>query len=414
VKCWREDLEELEMDDAWSWRPAEVRKSTNRRIVLADPLLDARHARLPRLAWWLALDVAVWSAVALLYAVQSAARAGTAGDGALMRITVSSLVSFAPCVPLTPLVALLARRFRFGEREWRRSTLAHLGGLAAFLVVAGPMMVAVELMLPWKQAAHQGAAIRMGVLYFLAPDTLIYVLIVAGVQVAAYARETRERAVAEARLRAELADARLHALSAQLQPHFLFNTLHAISALVRDEPKRAEALLARLSDLLRHALRATSSTDSSLGEELAFLEKYVDIQEARFGPRLQVTFDIAPGVLDLPVPCLLLQPLVENAIQHGIAHRRGRVEIAAYRVGARLSLSVRDDGVGFPADRPLREGIGLTATRARLRQYYGDDFGFSLENSPDGGVVCVISVPLRPRARESAAEVDVAVAGIVA
>ena len=356
-------------------------------------MLDARTRRR---VLWLALDVGVWSAVALLYAVQSAVRMGNGGQDAFPRIAIGSLVSFAPCVLLTPFVALLALRYRFGERTWRRSTVVHVAGLVAFIVVAGPMMVALEWLLPWQRFANPGGAIRWGALIYLAPDTLIYVLTVLAVQAVAYARETRERAIDEARLRAELADARLHALSAQLQPHFLFNTLHAISALVRAEPARAEQLLARLSDLLRHALRATTAIETSLGDELSFLEKYVDIQEARFGPRLEVTFDVGPGLADLRVPSLLLQPLVENAIRHGTSRRRnGHVEVSAHCVGASLSIRVRDDGVGLPVDRPLTEGIGLTTTRARLRQYYGDDFDFTLENRREGGAVCALTLPIR-------------------
>jgi len=364
-------------------------------------------ARTRRRATWLALDVGIWGTMALLYAVQSAVRMGPDGQAAFPRIAVGSLVSFAPCVVLTPFVALLALRYRFGERTWRHSALIHLAGLATFIAVAGPMMVALEWLLPWQRFANPVATIRWGALIYLAPDTLIYVLVVAAVQAIAYARETRERAVDEARLRAELADARLHALSAQLQPHFLFNTLHAISALVREEPARAEQLLARLSELLRHALRATTSVETSLGEELAFLEKYVDIQEARFGPRLQVTFDVGPELDDVRVPCLLLQPLVENAIRHGTSRRRtGRVEIFAHRVGAVLSIRVRDDGVGLPTDRPITEGIGLTATRARLRQYYGDDFAFTLENRREGGAVCALTLPIRRVASATPAEFD--------
>ncbi len=356
---------------------------------------------------WLALDVVVWGAMALLYAVQSAVRMGPDGELAFPRIAVSSLVSFAPCVVLTPIVALLALRYRFAEQTWRRSALVHLAGLTAFVVIAGPMMVALEWLLPWQRFAHPVARIRWGALYYLAPDTLIYVLVVAAVQAIAYGRETRERALGEARLRAELADARLHALSAQLQPHFLFNTLNAISALVRDEPARAEQLLARLSELLRHALRATTSVETSFGEELAFLEKYVDIQEARFGPRLQVTFDIGPDLVDVRVPSLLLQPIVENAIRHGIARRRtGHVEIAAHRVGPLLSIHILDDGVGLPSDGSLTEGVGLTATRARLRQYYGDDFTFELANRREGGAACALMLPIRRAASELSTERD--------
>jgi signal transduction histidine kinase len=352
----------------------------------------------------MALSALFWAAVALLYAVQGAVRRGGFTDWSdFPRSAITSLVSFSPCVILTPPVAALALRYRFGDGRWRRAALAHAAGLVAFAVVAGAMMAALAWLLPWERAAWHaagvtslGAAARWGALVYVAPDTLIYVLVVAAAQAAAYAREARARTVREAQLRAELAEARLHALSAQLQPHFLFNTLHAISALVREEPHQAERLLARLSELLRHAL-ADAPADATLGEELAFLEKYVEIQEARFGERLRVTFDVDPALRDVRVPRLLLQPLVENAVRHGISRRAasGRVEISARRDGARVRLAVRDDGVGLPAERQVREGIGLATTRARLRHFYGDDFTLELTDAAGEGALCALDLPLR-------------------
>ena len=357
-----------------------------------------------RTAWrWMGINALVWVVVALLFSVQSAVRMRPGQGVGFPRLVVTSLVSFTPCVLLTPAVAALALRYRFAAGRTGRSVLAHAAGLVAFVLVAGPMMIAFQVVLPWErefwraQGMGVGEVLRRGSLIYVAIDTVIYVLIVATVQAVAYARESRQRTVREAELRAQLAEARLHALSAQLQPHFLFNTLHAISALVREEPQQAERLLARLSELLRHALRGGASADATLAEELAFLEKYVEIQEARYGPRLQVTFDVDAELLDVRVPRLLLQPLVENAIRHGTSRRAaaGCVEVSAHRDGSRLALAVRDDGAGLGDERPVREGIGLSTTRARLHQFYGGDFTFVLASRPDGGAACAIDLPLR-------------------
>jgi LytS/YehU family sensor histidine kinase len=204
-----------------------------------------------------------------------------------------------------------------------------------------------------------------------------------------------------ARLQQQLAEAQLHALGAQLHPHFLFNTLHVISALVRHEPKRAEELIARLSELLREMLESSDRVEIPLSEELAFLEKYVDIQEARFGPRLVVTCDVQPAeALDVPVPRLVLQPLVENAIRHGTARRAGvgTVDVRAECFNGRLTMVVRDDGAGVPPGGPTREGVGLSSTRARLQQLYGDAASLTIEPAPAGGTVCTVRMPCRPPA----------------
>ena len=213
----------------------------------------------------------------------------------------------------------------------------------------------------------------------------------------AYAREAHDREVAAARLQTQLATARLHTLSAQLQPHFLFNTLNAIASLVRHDPRRAEQLITRLSDLLRHSLDAGQGAEGTLDEELAFLDKYVEIQEARYGPRLTVVRDIAPDVRGLLVPRLILQPLVENAIRHGVLRRSGpgRVSVAARRDGDALVLVVEDDGVGLPPGGPAAQGVGLSPTRDRLRQLYGTAQSFSLTTRAEGGARCVIRMPTR-------------------
>ena len=341
-----------------------------------------------------AFNVAAWVAIALLFAVQISAQTGAA---LLSHTTVTTVVSFLPCVLLTPVVWAIATRFRFAYGERIRSVAAHGLGLVGYIVVGGGLMGAFVWFLPWstRQVSIWERAVE-SMVGFVAYNVLAYTMVAAAALALLYSNEARERSVATAMLEGQLAEARLHALSAQLQPHFLFNTLNAISALVREDPVTAERLLARLSELLRHSLRAGAQPQTSLESELSFLEKYIEVQEARFGSRLVVTFDVDSDLLDARVPNLILQPLVENAIRHGITPRAGpgAVHIAAKRAGDEVHLSVTDDGVGFPRER-VEEGIGLRNTRARLRELYGDNHAFLLTSRRPGGTVCSMHLPLR-------------------
>lgn len=358
-------------------------------------LPDVAHARRARLWRWAAYDVIAWTLVALLFTLQS-----TSADP-LHRTFLEQYVGFVPCMLFTPLIAWVALRFRLSERRDARTVGAHLAMLLLFTIGGGMMMGWFEWLLPWHPPAPLAATLRDAPMRYFGVDTLIYFMVVAIVLTAAYATESRERSVRAARLQAQLAEAQLHALGAQLQPHFLFNTLHVISALVRHDPRRAEQLIARMSELLREMLDNSDRMEYALQDELAFLEKYVDIQEARFGPRLRVTFEAAPETLGARVPRLVLQPLVENAIRHGIARRSapGSVVISASCARDVLTLVVRDDGVGIPAGGIAREGVGLATTRARLAQLYGDAQSLIIAPAADGGTICTISIPCRTGAQ---------------
>ena len=203
---------------------------------------------------------------------------------------------------------------------------------------------------------------------------------------------------------ASLSRAQLHALSVELQPHFLFNTLNAIAALVRADPRTAESMLVKLSDLLRLTLDGTAGGESSLGDEMERLELYVALQQMRFGPRLTVTTAIPDDIRGARVPSMLLQPLVENALTHGIGPKvgPGAIAITGARDGDRLVLSVLDDGVGLPADARSRERIGVGNTRARLATLFPGNHRFELAPVESGGVRATIDIPLQqavPRAR---------------
>ena len=230
---------------------------------------------------------------------------------------------------------------------------------------------------------------------------LYYALLLGIAQALYYYARYRERERAAERLAAGLTEARLQALKMQLQPHFLFNTLNAISALIPVEAKPAKRMVARLGDLLRMSLDHEETQEVTLREELAFLQPYLEIEQARLEERLTVITNIAADTLDARVPHLILQPLVENAIRHGIATRiePGKVEISATRGVDNhfLNLEVRDDGSGVERDIQgnTRKGVGLANIQSRLETLYNGDHRFALENHPDGGAVVRISVPLR-------------------
>jgi two-component system, LytTR family, sensor kinase len=184
----------------------------------------------------------------------------------------------------------------------------------------------------------------------------------------------------------------------QLNPHFLFNTLHAISALMHKDVEAADCMIARLSDLLRYALESTDAQEVPLKQELAFLERYLEIEQTRFGDRLVVRKQIDPLALEALVPTLILQPLVENAIRHGIEPhaRRGEIRLSARRDAGMLHLEVRDNGGGLiTANGSPEEGVGLSNTRARLAELYGDRHRFEFRNADQGGLIVHLVIPCR-------------------
>jgi sensor histidine kinase YesM len=219
-----------------------------------------------------------------------------------------------------------------------------------------------------------------------------------------YHREAQSRELRASQLETRLVEAQLQALQRQLQPHFLFNTLNTISALMHRDVEAADAMIARLSDLLRMSLDMVGVQEVSLKDELDFLSKYLEIERTRFRDRLTVVFDVQPDTFDALVPNLLLQPLVENAIKHGVGPRPapGTITIRSRRVGGLLELNVQDDGVGLSAARlsDFNRGIGLSNTRSRLEHLYGTLHRFEFRQPPQGGLLVLIEIPLAEMAEE--------------
>jgi sensor histidine kinase YesM len=215
-----------------------------------------------------------------------------------------------------------------------------------------------------------------------------------------------ERQAAE--LRAQLSDARLDALRMQINPHFLFNTLHAISSLVERDPKGVRRMIARLSELLRHTLNGPGEPEVPLEQELDLLQKYLDIIRVRFQGNIEIDLDAGPGTAAALLPNLLLQPLVENAVKHGVSHRvgTGRIEVVARQEGPRLVIAVRDNGPGpRPAAAPEEStGTGLRNVRARLEQLYGEEQHLVLRAAADGGAEVEVSLPYHTREELRAGE----------
>lgn len=343
--------------------------------------------------------VALWTAVSALFAVQSIVTYSYSGTRMMSgpRLLAYALADWYVWALLAPGIFWLTRRFSLTRHPWR-SAAVHIPASIVFLFVRMRLRLFIGAVIP---SVRIGAP---GVMSSMALQLFVYWAIVAVAVALEYQRMYRDEQTAAAALKTQLARAELGLLKMQLQPHFLFNTLNAISEQVHADPEAAERMITHLSELLRHTIGSAEAQEISLGEELALLERYLDIQRARFAGRLEVTLDVDVGAMEALVPNLVLQPLVENAIRHGIAPRAsgGHVEVLVRRhvASGRLALEVRDDGIGLDAARARqrdegtnRERVGIANTIARLRQLYGDDFTLSLGSATGGGTVASVTLP---------------------
>ncbi|HMJ08158.1 MAG TPA: histidine kinase [Pyrinomonadaceae bacterium] len=311
---------------------------------------------------------------------------------------VSGYVWFA----LSPLILYLAKRFPFEESEWKRSLPVHL---VAGLVIAVVQQAIDTFLLtrlgypPGRQFASYFEAYKFFVFINLHLSFLIYAGVVGIKSAYSYYQKYRERELAALQLEARLAQSRLQVLKMQLHPHFLFNTLNAISELIHIDAESADRMITDLSDLLRMSFENLEVQEIPLKQELEFLEKYVQIEQVRFNDRLKVEINVAADILDARVPNMILQPLVENAIKHGIAPRSsgGNIDISVVRSNGHLAITVSDDGLGVPFGdlENLPEGVGLSNTRRRLRHLYGEEHEFGLDAGRKNGLKVSLTIPYR-------------------
>ncbi|HEX6973921.1 MAG TPA: histidine kinase [Vicinamibacterales bacterium] len=299
---------------------------------------------------------------------------------------------------LAPAAIALGLRVRIVAGRYARSLLIHAIASVVFaavhLAVVTTFAAALRAWFDGVPLAAAVAEIRVPMRIHVEWEITMYWALVGLAHAIAFRQDAQERELRAAQLESRLAQAQLQALQRQLQPHFLFNSLHTISALVHRDVNAADAMIERLGDLLRMTLSAGDDAEVTLARELEHVRHYVAIEQANMGSRLVVAVDAEPAALSAGVPALLLQPLVENSVRHGLAPRAegGEVRIVARRDGAFLDLTVQDDGVGI-REGARRAGIGLENTRQRLQQLYGEAHSFSVESRDSGGVAVSIRVP---------------------
>lgn len=346
-----------------------------------------------------------WTLVSIIFAAISYAAAigennKEFGFVAALRL---NLVQFYLWAILAPLLFKFSRRFPIEFRPVNLpNLLLYFPAVISFAGIHQTIHLAVLWSITPRWRQQFPALINCYRSYFAFGfyiDLIIASLIVVAVHAILYYQNFRASELAQSSLKTQLAQAQLKALKMQLHPHFLFNTLHSISSLVLEDPQKANSMIARLGDFLRLTLENSNQQLISLKEEAEFVRCYLEIEQVRFGDRLTVAFELEPQTLSAQVPHLILQPVVENAIQHAIAPRatRGHIKIAAKRLNSSLRLEVRDNGPGIASncDLPGTERVGLSNVRARLHQIYGSDFRFELVNAGGEGLTVVMEIPLQ-------------------
>ncbi len=365
-----------------------------------DLNMDTNSARAQSHQWiWIA---SIWFGFALVDAMQTVfVMRGEGMHHAWTKLFVTTMLSWLPWALSTAFVLRLGRRFPPVKLRPLVTWVAHLGACAAIgLIFSAWTMWLNVLFNPYAYTSAPGPFAHLwfdkfynGILTFL----VLYAAIVA----VSYVLDSRERLALQqtetARLNELLSKAQLDALRRQIEPHFLFNTLNAVAGLVREGRNDAAVdMIAGLSDFLRRVLQGSTEQQVPLGEEMEFAQKYLDIQKVRFAERLQLSVDVPRELYPARVPSLILQPMVENAVKHGIAKRAqgGAIRIAASRCDGVLTLSVCNDGPSLPVGWEMaRSGIGMSNVRTRLQSLYGDAFELSMRNQDAGGVEVSVSLP---------------------
>jgi two-component system LytT family sensor kinase len=386
---------------------------------------DVEIATLKSPLVWL-LSFAVWALVALAASISIYEFDRSIGRMFyfvnVFGLELSQILTYAP---LTPFVFALAIHFPLQRDNWRRRVPLYLA-VGVLFSLAHITLRGLTPFGMWDPAAQKWISaiwdpqlhifrIRWDIFrtmfYLNIVDDLsgTYTPIVIVAHAVSYYKRFRERDLRTLQLEGQLAKAHLQSLKSQIQPHFLFNTLHSISALMLTDVQAADKMMTRLSDLLRMSLENSGVQITTLSRELEFVTCYLVIESIRFDDRLSVALDIAPDTFDAQVPHLLLQPLVENAVRHGIARLSapGEIRIISSHDGRTLHLTVRDNGPGFDAlgARQAGTGLGLKATKERLQTMYGSDQSFNIRSAPGGGVEVSVNIPFRVKAGAPAFEI---------
>jgi two-component system, LytTR family, sensor kinase len=406
-------------------RPSSSSVSPPANVILADGLAKTgeysifgltRAGEPPvsreRRASFALIILAIATVVAVLYSLERYFYRRLLGqEVSLGQLVPSELVFTYLWALLTPLVMWMGRRFpvwpaHHGEkaRHTLRNWVAQLLAVVSFVILHVALFTATSMLVAGGRSAIPVARVFTGYLAsWFTLDSIVYCTLLAVYHALVYYRVSQDRALRASQLEARLAQAQLQVLRMQLQPHFLFNTLHTISALMHRDVKRADSMIAALSDLLRMSLRSVGVQEVELREELEFLQRYLEIMSLRFGDRLTVTLDIDPEVLDARVPTLVLQPLVENSLRHGFGDgmRAGHVRVTVMPDGDMLRCEVVDNGRGLPQSGSS-EGVGTSNTRARLRHLYGERFSLELSANPGGGARVSLAIPYHSLERTAA------------
>ncbi len=312
------------------------------------------------------------------------------------------------CALFTPLFFWMGRRYPIDRKSWRVMLPLTLAVTSVCVVLKYSVLVPIE----HAFGLNLGASIGSELARNFANESMAFWAVIGIAHAFEFNRRYREREVAAADLRAQLSEAQLEALRSQIHPHFLFNTLHGISTLMHRDVDAADTMLARLSDLLRLTMQLRGQNEITLRDELALVGQYIEIMRVRFGDRLTISQAIRPEAFDALVPQFILQPLLENAFDHGIARTAGpgTIEISGLTVGGKLEISITDNGLNSNGSgaRVKKQGLGLANTRRRLEQLYGQDQSIFLEKLPDRGTRVVIAIPLHMAGQQSPAATSVA------
>lgn len=368
--------------------------------------MKKREISAPPARWyWIA---AIWCGMGLFDATQTVVQMHAQGmHHAWVQLFFTLLLSWMPWALATPVVLRLGRKYPPAQVDSIAAWWRHAAAWAAISVASAAWTAGLEEVLnPWTPGEKPYPFLELWRREFygqLLASAILYGCIV----LVGWMLESRERLARQqmeaAQLSEQLAKAQLDALRNQIEPHFLFNTLNAIAGLVREgNNDGAVEMIAGLSEFLRHVLREPGRQEVPLREELEFVGKYLEIQKVRFAERLQVKVDVAKELGEARVPSLILQPIVENAVKHGIAKRAqgGAIEIRAVRQNERLTLEVYNDGPGLPVDWEERAAIGLSNVRERLQSRYGDKSELKIANEDARGVNVSISVPYTEEGQE--------------